>query len=80
VLSPFVKKRDPKASDVEDPFLKDLNRTELAANTRKPATKNVPKGTAQKPGVAFAKGFDTQLTQIKKDVAREKSLAEALKS
>ncbi|MGE3314610.1 MAG: hypothetical protein AB7O26_05790 [Planctomycetaceae bacterium] len=77
ILAPFSKKRNPKSPEIEDPFLKDLKKTEIAANTRKAPAKNTP--NMQKPGVAFAKGFDTQMAQIKSDVAREKTLAAALK-
>lgn len=89
-LSRLGRNKSTKIDDVEDPFLKDLQkdvakdrkRTEIAANTRKPAPKGQPKpatAAPAKPGIAFAKGFDTQLSQLKADVAREKALAEVAK-
>jgi len=81
VVAPFVQKRAPKSGEVQDPFLDEFKRVDLAKTERAkaPAGKAPSAGPVIVPGTGFVPGFDAQMAQIRASVAQEQAAVEKAK-
>jgi hypothetical protein len=60
--APFIQKREPKSNEVQDPFLNEFERIDIAKNTatKKPSAKSPVAAPASRPANTFAPGFDAR--------------------
>ncbi len=76
IAAPFVKKRNPNESDVQDPFLAEISPQQIAKSST-PA-KRPAAASGARPGNAFAPGFNTQMAQLNAEASRDRAAATML--